>query len=115
MTGNQEGLKVVDEKLKKFSVFGHFEDVKMDEGSKAGDILLVRMEKEWFWLIPLYPKKVSVDCVSDHAYFVRAKQCRRKFSRASGNRVPGNAGADGKRQTGEPDPGDGRFFVSQSP
>ncbi len=74
MTGNQEGLKVIDEKLKKFAIFGHFEDVKMDEGSKAGDILLVRMEKEWFWLIPLSPKKVSVGCVLDHADFVRAKQ-----------------------------------------
>jgi flavin-dependent dehydrogenase len=73
-TGNQEGLKVVDEKLKKFAIFGHFEDVKMDEGSKAGDILLVRMEKEWFWLIPLSPKKVSVGCVLDHGDFVRAKQ-----------------------------------------
>jgi flavin-dependent dehydrogenase len=74
MTGNQEGLKVVDEKLKKFAIFGHFEDVKMDEGSKAGDILLVRMEKEWFWLIPLSPKKVSVGCVLDHGDFVRAKR-----------------------------------------
>jgi flavin-dependent dehydrogenase len=74
ITGNQEGLKVIDQKLKKFAVFGHFEDVKMDEGSKAGDILLVRMEKEWFWLIPLSPKKVSVGCVLDHSEFARAKQ-----------------------------------------
>jgi FADH2-dependent halogenase len=74
VTGNQEGLKVVDQNLKKFAIFGHFEDVKMDEGKKAGDILLVRMEKEWFWLIPLSPKKVSVGCVMDHADFSQAKQ-----------------------------------------
>ena len=74
LTGNQEGLKVIDPKLKKFAIFGHFEDVKMDEGSKAGDILLVRMEREWFWLIPLSPRKVSVGCVMDHADFARAKQ-----------------------------------------
>jgi len=74
ITGNQEGLKVVDQKLKKFVIFGHFEDVKMDEGKKAGDILLIRMEKEWFWLIPLSPKKVSVGLVLDHAEFARAKQ-----------------------------------------
>lgn len=74
LTGNQEGLKVVDQKLKKFVIFGHFEDVKMDEGKKAGDILLIRMEKEWFWLIPLSPRKVSVGCVLDHADFARAKQ-----------------------------------------
>jgi flavin-dependent dehydrogenase len=74
LTGNQEGLKVIDPKLKKIAIFGHFEDVKMDEGSKAGDILLVRMEKEWFWLIPLSPKKVSVGVVMDQADFTRAKQ-----------------------------------------
>jgi FADH2-dependent halogenase len=74
LTGNQEGLKVVDQKLKKFSIFGHFEGVKMDEGPKAGDILLVRLEHQWFWLIPLSPQKVSVGCVMDHAEFTRAKQ-----------------------------------------
>jgi flavin-dependent dehydrogenase len=74
LTGNQEGLKVIDQNLKKFAIFGHFEDVKMDEGKKAGDILLIRMQKEWFWLIPLSPKKVSVGCVMDHADFARAKQ-----------------------------------------
>ena len=74
LTGNQEGLKVIDPKLKKFAIFGHFDDVQMDEGKKAGDILLVRMEKEWFWLIPLSPKKVSVGLVMDHGEFVQAKQ-----------------------------------------
>lgn len=74
LTGNQENLKVVDPKFKKFVIFGHFEDVKMDEGKKAGDILLIRLEKEWFWLIPLSPKKVSIGCVLDHADFTRAKQ-----------------------------------------
>lgn len=74
LTGNQEGVKVVDQKLKKFAIYGHFEDVKMDEGSKAGDILLVRLEHEWFWLIPLSPKKVSVGCVLDHAELARRKE-----------------------------------------
>jgi FADH2-dependent halogenase len=74
LTGNQEGLKVVDQSLKKFAIFGHFEDVQMDEGKKAGDILLVRLEKEWFWLIPLSPKKVSVGLVMDHGEFVKSKR-----------------------------------------
>lgn len=74
LTGNQEGMKVMDAKLKKFAIFGHFEDVIMDEGSKAGDILIVRLEDAWFWLIPLSPKKVSIGCVVDHAEFARAKQ-----------------------------------------
>jgi flavin-dependent dehydrogenase len=74
LTGNQEGVKVTEPKLKKFAIFGHFEDVKMDEGPKAGDILIVRLEDAWFWLIPLSPKKVSVGCVLDQAAFIRAKE-----------------------------------------
>ena len=79
LTGNQEGLKEIDQKLKKFAIFGHFEDVKMDEGSKAGDILLIRLEHQWFWLIPLSPKKVSVGCVMDQAEFTRSKQTPEEF------------------------------------
>lgn len=74
LTGNQEGLKVANPKLKKIAIFGHFEDVKMDEGPKAGDILVIRLENSWFWLIPLSPKKVSVGCVLDQAEFARMKQ-----------------------------------------
>jgi FADH2-dependent halogenase len=72
-TGNQEGIKVMDPKLKKVAIFGHFEGVKMDEGPKAGDILIVRLQEAWFWLIPLSPKKVSIGCVVDQADFNRAK------------------------------------------
>ena len=74
LTGNQEGLKEMNSNLKKVAIFGHFEDVIMDEGPKAGDILVVRLEHSWFWLIPLSHKKVSVGCVLDQAEFARAKQ-----------------------------------------
>jgi len=73
-TGNQEGLRVVHPKLKKLSVFGHFEGVKMDEGPKAGDIVIVRLENKWFWLIPVSPQKVSVGCVMDQEEFAQARQ-----------------------------------------
>lgn len=79
LTGNQEGLKVVDQNLKKFAIFGHFEDVKMDEGPKAGDILIVRLENAWFWLIPLSPKKVSIGCVVDQGQFTCAKETPADF------------------------------------
>jgi flavin-dependent dehydrogenase len=72
-TGNQEGLRQIDPKLKKVALFGHFEDVKMDEGKRAGDILIVRLEDKWFWLIPLSPKKVSVGAVMEQEEFARAK------------------------------------------
>ena len=79
LTGNQEGLKVIDQKLKKFAIFGQFEGVKTDEGPKAGDILIVRLEDAWFWLIPLSPTKVSVGCVTDQARFAQSKQTPADF------------------------------------
>lgn len=72
-TGNQEGLRVMHPKLKKLAVFGHFEGVKTDEGSRAGDIHVVRLENKWFWLIPLSPTKVSVGCVVEQDEFAQAK------------------------------------------
>lgn len=73
LTGNQQGLRVNYQKFKKLALFAHFDDVKMDTGSKAGDILIVRLEDKWFWLIPLSPKKVSVGLVMDHEEFTREK------------------------------------------
>lgn len=74
LTGNQEGLRVTYPKFKKIVVFGHFDDVKMDDGPKAGDILIVRLEDKWFWLIPLSLKKVSIGLVMDQEAFARIKQ-----------------------------------------
>jgi FADH2-dependent halogenase len=72
-TGNAEGLRVIHPKLKKLSVFGHFEGVKLDDGPAAGDINIVRLEDKWFWLIPISPQKVSVGCVMDQEEFAQAK------------------------------------------
>jgi flavin-dependent dehydrogenase len=78
-TGNQEGLRQLYKNFRKFAIFGHFEGVKMDEGSKAGDILIVRLEDKWFWLIPLSPKKVSIGCVSEQEDFTRSKLSPAEF------------------------------------
>jgi flavin-dependent dehydrogenase len=45
----------------------------MDQGPKSGDILIVRLENTWFWLIPISPEKTSVGCVMDQEDFSRAK------------------------------------------
>jgi flavin-dependent dehydrogenase len=74
VTGNQEGLRVIHPKLKKIAVFGHFEGVILDEGEKAGDTVIVRLENKWFWLIPVTEKKTSVGCVMDQSEFAAAKQ-----------------------------------------
>lgn len=73
LTANQQGLRVNYPKFKKLALFAHFEDVKTDTGSKAGDILIVRLEDKWFWLIPLSPTKVSVGLVLDQEEFARAQ------------------------------------------
>jgi FADH2-dependent halogenase len=73
VTGNQEGVRVIHPHLKKIALFAHFSDVRMDTGPKAGDILIVRLENKWFWLIPLSPQKVSIGCVMDQEEFTRAR------------------------------------------
>ena len=71
-TGNQEGLRVVHPKLKKLSIFGHFEGVKLDEGEKGGDTVIIRLANKWFWFIPISATKTSVGCVMNQAEFSQA-------------------------------------------
>ncbi len=81
LTGNQEGLREWNPRLRKFAVFGHFENVALDEGESAGDTVIIRLEHQWFWLIPLAtadgvrPSRVSVGLVMDReeAASVRAE------------------------------------------
>jgi len=73
MTGNQDGIREIHPRLKKLAVFGHFKLVKRDEGEKAGDTVIVRLENKWFWLIPVSAEKTSVGCVMDNAEYGELK------------------------------------------
>ena len=73
LTGTQEGLRVIHPSLKKLAIFGHFEGVALDEGTAAGDTVIIRLEDKWFWVIPLSNAKTSVGCVMDQAAFTQAK------------------------------------------
>jgi flavin-dependent dehydrogenase len=73
-TGNQEKLRIVHANLKKVAVFGHFEGVILDQGSTAGDTVIIRLEDKWFWVIPISPGKVSVGCVMEQEELTGAKQ-----------------------------------------
>jgi FADH2-dependent halogenase len=73
-TGNQQNLRVIHPKLKKLAVFGHFEQVALDEGPKAGDTVIVRLENKWFWIIPISDRKTSVGLVVDQEELARAKE-----------------------------------------
>jgi FADH2-dependent halogenase len=74
LTGNQEGLRVIHPKLRKLAVFGHFASVGLDEGTKAGDTIIVRLEDKWFWIIPLSADKTSVGCVMDQTEYAKAQE-----------------------------------------
>jgi flavin-dependent dehydrogenase len=54
---------------KKIAMFRHFRGVEMPRGEEYGDILIVRRENSWFWMIPLEADKVSVGLVLDRADF----------------------------------------------
>ena len=73
LTGNQEGLRVIHPRLKKLAVFGHFTGVKVDEGDRGGDTVIIRLKNKWFWLIPISKEKVSVGCVMDQEEFAQSK------------------------------------------
>lgn len=65
LTGTREGLREFHPGLRKISIFAHFTGVRLDEGSRAGDTIIVRDREHWFWVIPIGGDKVSVGVVTD--------------------------------------------------
>ena len=68
-TANKEGLRDYYPGHKKIAIFGHYSGVQMSEGAEKGDILIIRRENSWFWMIPLEDNKTSVGLVLDQADF----------------------------------------------
>jgi len=79
MTGNQEAIRVVHPKLKKLAIFGHFKNVRTDEGREGGDTIIVRLENKWFWLIPVSNEKTSVGLVMEQSEFAETKEPPQKI------------------------------------
>ncbi len=73
LTGNQEGLRVMNEGHKKMAIFGHFLRVKLDPGNRAGDTVILRLANKWFWIIPISAEKTSVGCVMEKAELAQWK------------------------------------------
>ncbi|HUS35117.1 MAG TPA: NAD(P)/FAD-dependent oxidoreductase [Verrucomicrobiae bacterium] len=66
VTGNQEKLREIHENHRKFAVFSHFTNVKLDaDNEKRGDTIIVRLQNRWFWVIPVATDKTSVGLVID--------------------------------------------------
>jgi flavin-dependent dehydrogenase len=74
LTGNQEGLRVLHQNLKKLAVFGHFYNVALDPDERRGDTIITRLHKKWFWFIPVSAEKTSVGCVMDKEEFARRQE-----------------------------------------
>ncbi len=62
--GQRLGIKKSDLGLpKKLAVFSHFKGVYRNPGEASGHITIVRLERGWFWIIPLNAEKTSVGLV----------------------------------------------------
>jgi len=71
LTGNQENLREVHPDWKKLAIFGHYENVALNEGEGRTDTVIVRLENKWFWIIPISAEKTSVGLVIDRDEFAR--------------------------------------------
>lgn len=69
LTANQASQRGYYANHRKIAIFSHFTGVEMPTGEQSGDILVVRRENSWMWLIPISPEKTSVGLVLDAAAF----------------------------------------------
>jgi flavin-dependent dehydrogenase len=82
-TANREAQREYYPGHRKIAVFGHFQGVEMPQGEWEGDILIVRRENSWIWLIPLAADRTSVGLVIDAAEFkASGKTPREAFDEA---------------------------------
>ena len=73
------GLREMDQELKNFAVFSHYEGATRYTGEAEGDISVVLVPEGWWWVIPLKNNRTSVGLVGpsrklrgqkpDEAYF----------------------------------------------
>lgn len=71
--GRQLGLPKTDLGLqKRFAIFAHFRGVRCNDAPRQGDIIIVRLEHGWFWIIPLDAEKTSVGLVVSQEHFREA-------------------------------------------
>ncbi len=75
------GLREMDQELKNYAVFSHFEGATRYSGKEEGDISVVLIPEGWWWVIPLKNDRTSVGLVApsrtlkgqkpDQAFFER--------------------------------------------
>jgi flavin-dependent dehydrogenase len=57
------GLREMDQELKNFAVFSHYEGAARYTGDEEGDISVVLIPEGWWWVIPLKGDRTSVGLV----------------------------------------------------
>jgi flavin-dependent dehydrogenase len=68
---------------KRMAIYSHFTGVPRAPGKEGGNILIVRLDGGWFWLIPIDPERTSVGLVTTVAAFRAAGEApERYFQRA---------------------------------
>jgi 2-polyprenyl-6-methoxyphenol hydroxylase-like FAD-dependent oxidoreductase len=66
LVARREGVRIVDQELRKAAVYAHFRNVPTEPGQRSGDTLLVSLPKlGWMWFIPLKNGIMSVGAVLD--------------------------------------------------
>ncbi|MFA7343836.1 MAG: NAD(P)/FAD-dependent oxidoreductase [Terrimicrobiaceae bacterium] len=98
-TANSEALREYYSGHKKVAIFGHFAGLDMPRGDEEGDILIIRRENSWFWMIPLEDNKTSVGLVMDRADFQKLGKDAEKIFRDA---VRGTPAARGRFTRAEP-------------
>lgn len=70
-TGRESSLRSEQKALldpspfpKRMAIYSHFEGVVRSGGRDAGNIIIVRLEDGWFWIIPLDAQRTSVGLVT---------------------------------------------------
>lgn len=68
---------------KRMAIYSHFRGVPREPGPEGGNILIVRLDGGWFWLIPIDAERTSVGLVTTVAAFREAGEApERYFERA---------------------------------
>jgi flavin-dependent dehydrogenase len=57
--------KAMSRAHRRIAIYAHFENVLLDPGIDAGNIVLVALRDGWFWVIPIGADRVSIGLVAD--------------------------------------------------
>jgi flavin-dependent dehydrogenase len=73
LIARQLGLRVMDQALKNFAVFSHYEGADRAQGKREGDITVVIVPEGWWWVIPLASDRTSLGFVAPAAVLAGRK------------------------------------------